>query len=417
MTRLRAPTVYYGLELALSAPSYVFTAVFLVRVLHMSPLQLILMGTVMEAAVFAGEVPTSVVADTYSRRASIIVSLFIQGAAIVLVGLAPSPAVAIVAWGTWGFGWTFMSGAWEAWITDEVGAENVGPVFLRGTRVSFVGAFLGLGLQGAVALYSLRAAVVSGGALTIACGVAAILVMPETGFRRRPRAERASALRELRSTAVTGARFVRAQPLLLLMIAITFFQGMSTETVDRLWEAHFIRDIGLPSLWSLDPVVWFALFAIPALPIGYFAAGRLAKRFEQADLGRLARTLMLLTAVMMAAQLAFGVATAIAFAYVSLLVYRVARSMLYPVYMTWLNQQIIESSVRATVISITNQSDAVGQALGGPGLGVIGNVWGIRAALCAGAAAIAPALGLYGRALRHGGQEPELGELPRASPV
>ena len=177
MRRLSATTVYYGLELALSAPSYVFTAVFLVRVLHMSPLQLILMGTVMEAAVFAGEVPTSIVADTYSRRASIIVSLFIQGAAIALVGLAPSPTVAIVAWGIWGFGWTFMSGAWEAWITDEVGAENVGPVFLRGTRVSFVGAFAGLGLQGAIATQSLRASVVAGGALTIASGLAAILVM------------------------------------------------------------------------------------------------------------------------------------------------------------------------------------------------------------------------------------------------
>ena len=132
---------------------------------------------------------------------------------------------------------------------------------------------------------------------------------------------------------------------------------------------------------------------------------------------RLARTLMVLTAVMMAAQLGFGLATAIAFAYMSLLVYRVARSMLYPVYMTWLNQQITESSVRATVISITNQSDAIGQALGGPGLGVIGNVWGIRAALCAGAAVLAPALGLYGRALRHGGQEPELSELPRPAEV
>ncbi|MDQ5822313.1 MAG: MFS transporter, partial [Actinomycetota bacterium] len=408
MRRLPATTVYYGQEFVLSLPSYIFTAVFLVRDLNMSPLQLILMGTVMEATVFAFEVPTSIVADTYSRRLSVIVSMFIQGGAIVLVGLAPSPTVAIVAWGIWGVGWTFMSGAWEAWITDEVGAANVGPVFLRATRISFVAAFVGLVLQTAVALESLRASVVVGGALTIACGIASIFVMPEAGFRRRPREERSSPAAELRTTAVTGARFVRAQPLLLLMIAITFFEGMSTEAVDRLWEAHFIRDIGLPALWSLDPVVWFALFGIPALPIGYFAAGRLAKRFDDAQAPRLARTLLVLTALMMAAQLAFGLATAIALAYLSLLVYRVARSMVYPLYMTWMNQQITDSSVRATVISITNQSDAIGQTLGGPGLGVIGNVWGIRAALCAGAVVLAPALGLYGRALRHGGREPEL---------
>ncbi|MDX6511853.1 MAG: transporter, family, tetracycline resistance protein, partial [Gaiellaceae bacterium] len=274
---------------------------------------------------------------------------------------------------------------------------------------------VGLGLQTAIATQSLRASVIAGGALTVAAGIAAAFAMPEAGFRRRAPGERLSAAGELRMTAVIGARFVRAQPLLLFMIAITFFAGMSTEAVDRLWEAHFIRDIGLPSVWSLDPVVWFALFGVPALPIGYFAAGYLARRFEGADAPRLARMLLLLTAVLMVSQAAFGLATAIALGYGSLLVYRVARSLTYPLYMTWLNQQITDSRVRATAISITNQSDAIGQALGGPGLGAIGNVWGIRAALCAGAAVLAPALGLYGRALRHAGREPELANLP--SPV
>ena len=96
----------------------------------------------------------------------------------------------------------------------------------------------------------------------------------------------------------------------------------------------------------------------------------------------------------------------------SLLVYRVAQPHL-AAEMTWLNQQITDSSVRATVISITGQADAIGQAAGGPALGAIGNVWGIRAALVAGAPVLAPALGLYGRALRHGGAEPELEDLPQ----
>jgi DHA3 family tetracycline resistance protein-like MFS transporter len=64
------------------------------------------------------------------------------------------------------------------------------------------------------------------------------------------------------------------------------------------------------------------------------------------------------------------------------------------------------------VLSISGQADAIGQAGGGPVLGVIGNAWGIRTALTAGALAIAPALALYARALRHGGREPELEELP-----
>ncbi len=80
--------------------------------------------------------------------------------------------------------------------------------------------------------------------------------------------------------------------------------------------------------------------------------------------------------------------------------------------MTWLNQQITDSSVRATVISISGQADAIGQTVGGPVLGVIGNVFGIRAALVAAAFVLTPALALYGRAMRHGGKEPELEELP-----
>jgi hypothetical protein len=67
------------------------------------------------------------------------------------------------------------------------------------------------------------------------------------------------------------------------------------------------------------------------------------------------------------------------------------------------------------VISISGQSDAIGQAAGGPGLGGIGNVFGIRAALVAGAAVLTPALALYARAIRHGGREPELEQLPQPS--
>ena len=37
------------------------------------------------------------------------------------------------------------------------------------------------------------------------------------------------------------------------------------------------------------------------------------------------------------------------------------------------------------------------------------------AALAAGAVVIAPALGLYARAMKHGGKEPELEEIPATS--
>jgi DHA3 family tetracycline resistance protein-like MFS transporter len=66
-------------------------------------------------------------------------------------------------------------------------------------------------------------------------------------------------------------------------------------------------------------------------------------------------------------------------------------------------------------MSITSQSDAIGQVGGGPLLGAMGNVFGLRAALLAGGALLLPALGLYGRAIRHRGEEPELDRLPVAA--
>src|SRR5439155_11589692 len=60
--RLPATTVFYGLELLDRVPTWVVMSVYLVRELHLSPLQLVLMGTAMEASVFLFEIPTGVVA-------------------------------------------------------------------------------------------------------------------------------------------------------------------------------------------------------------------------------------------------------------------------------------------------------------------------------------------------------------------
>jgi DHA3 family tetracycline resistance protein-like MFS transporter len=298
MRRLPATTVFYGLEFALSMPAFVVAAVYFVREVQMSPLQLVLTGTVMEVAVFLFEVPTGAFADTYGRRLSLIVAFLIQGAAYVLVGAVPEFWVIAVAWFVWGFGATFESGAYEAWITDEVGAERVGGVFLRGSRLRYVGALIGLVGSVALALWSLQAAVIAGGIVVFTCGIGCILLMPETGFVRRPRHERGRPLEQIVGTALAGARFVRVQPLLLLIIAISFFMGMSSEALDRLWEAHFIRDVGLPKIGALDPVLWFGLFGAAVLVVGLVASTYLIRIFDGSPSPRLARGLLLMTAVM-----------------------------------------------------------------------------------------------------------------------
>jgi MFS transporter, DHA3 family, tetracycline resistance protein len=410
--RLPATTVNYGLVAASSFSPFVVLAVYFVRVVHMSPLQLVLTGTVMEAAIFVFEVPTGAFADTFGRKLSLIVAFVIQGTAVVIVGAVPSFWVIAAAWALWGFGWTFESGTWEAWLADEIGVDRLPGVLMRATRVGYGSGIAGLLVGVGIAMWNIQAAVIFGGVVTIAMGVACIFVMPETGWSRKPVEHRLSAPRELASTASTAVRFVRAQPVLLLLIAATVVAGASSEAFDRLWEAHFIRDVGLPHVGSLDPIVWFGLFGILISVIGLVISSLVIKRFENSSSPLLARSLLWLTTVLTVALVAFGLARSLAFALCALLVAQAARSLIAPVYMAWLNRQITDSSVRATVISIAGQADAIGQAGGGPGLGAIGNAFGLRAALVAGGLVLAPAIALYGRAVAHHGREPELEALP-----
>ena len=148
MRRADATRLYYVIQVLTSMPTWVVMAVYLVQELDLSPLELILMGTAMEAAVFLFEIPTGVVADTYSRRLSLIIGFVGMGVAWMAVALVSAPAAIIALWALWGLAYTFTSGAEEAWISDEVGVDKVGRVFLRGSRIAYIGSVGGL-LDGA----------------------------------------------------------------------------------------------------------------------------------------------------------------------------------------------------------------------------------------------------------------------------
>jgi MFS family permease len=199
---------------------------------------------------------------------------------------------------------------------------------------------------------------------------------------------------------------------IVLLAGAELFMGASSEAFDRLKEAHFLRDVGLPAVGSLDPVVWFGIFWLAGMILNIAATGSLIRQVERGGRRSIARFLFGFTVLELGAMLVFALTGSTWLAIGGLLGVFFARNMASPLYTTWLNQQITDSSVRATVLSISGQSNAIGQAAGGPVLGGIGNVWGIRAALATGALAIAPALGLYARAIAHDGREPELGELP-----
>ena len=60
-----------------------------VSVVGLNPLQLVLVGTVLEVSYFLLEMPTGVVADVYSRRLSILIGFILTGLGFILAGAIP----------------------------------------------------------------------------------------------------------------------------------------------------------------------------------------------------------------------------------------------------------------------------------------------------------------------------------------
>jgi DHA3 family tetracycline resistance protein-like MFS transporter len=377
--------------------------VYFVTVVGLSPLQLVLVGTFMELTIFVCEVPTGIVADVVSRKLSIVIGYLVMGAAIVFSGAVAQPWAVMVAWSAWGLGYTFTSGATDAWLADEVGVDNVRPVYLRSAQVGRACALVAIGGSVALGLLSLRVPIIVGGVVIAATGIVLALVMPEHGFRPAPRDEAAGTVRTMIGTGRAGARLVRRTPVLLLILAISAFWGAWSEAYDRLGEAHVIRDVGLPSFAGLSFIVWFGVISAASLLLSLFVARPANRRLERASRQTITRILLAADVALIGTVVVFGLAGAFWLALIAMLATNTIRGLVGPLFSSWLNQSITESSVRATVFSITSQADAIGQWTGGPAIGAVGNVFGIRAALVLGASLLSPAVALYARTVRRDG--------------
>src|SRR5205807_8928165 len=210
----------------------------------------------------------------------------------------------------------------------------------------------------------------------------------------------------------TGGLLVRTTRVLLLIMAFSAFAGAWSDGWDRLNEAHLLRDVGLPSFLGAGSVVWFGVIAVCGIALSIAVARPVNRRLEHVSRRTVTQVLLALEAALMGGAVWFALAGSFALAFAAMMVVGVSRSLAGPLFSSWLNQSIEDSSVRATVLSITSQADAIGQWTGGPAIGVIGNAFGIRVALLAGTFLLSPALWLYGRAARRGGGEPELERLP-----
>ncbi|GAB4425715.1 MAG: MFS transporter [Chloroflexi bacterium OHK40] len=366
--------------------------VFQLTVVGMSPLQLVLVGSVLEITILLCEVPTGVIADLVSRRLSIILGFGLTAAAYLLQAFMPTFPMAVLGAAIWGVGVTCLSGAYDAWLADELGMERLGDALLRGEQVARVAALCGLAGSAVLGSIYLGLPVLVGGVIFALCAAYCLVAMPETNFHRAAAAER-STWRKLAVTLRDGARVVRRRPNLLRLLGVLFFFGLFSEAWDRLWQAHLVTTFDLAALTPLAPIVLLATLGGVEMLLSIAAAELLRRRLRPNDAEQTRRLVLAFTAVMVLGLLTYGLAPHIAVAAIAFLGFSVARGLIGPLLSTWQNAQIDDLRVRATVLSLGGQSDALGQLAGGPPLGAIGNR-SLRAAFVVSAVLLMPNLWL-----------------------
>lgn len=374
---------------------WTLATVYFVEGLRLDPLQLVLLGTALEAAYFLTEIPTGVVADVYSRRLSILIGLVLLGGSFVVAGFAVDYPVLIATQVAAGVGFTFLSGATNAWLAGEIGETAVGPVLIRAGQVGRVAGVAGALVSAALSSVALNLPLVVGGGLLVVLAALLAVGMREHGFTRSQDAV-ASPWRETWKGFQAGLAAVRAAPLLLMLCALELFMGSSMEGFDRLRDAHLLTNFSFPSLAGFPTAYWFAILNIAGSILTLIVVEPLRPRLEKLTRApaSVAYGLLAFDALSLAALVGFALAGDFWIAAAGILLRTVAFGLGQPLFQAWMVQNT-QPATRATAMSFVGQAHAFGEMAGGPGVGWIGSRFGLRAALLAAAALLTPALPFY----------------------
>ena len=402
MGRWRAGTVWLAMW---SADGFFFHldstvySVFLIVQVGLDPLQLVLMGTILEVSYLVFEVPTGIVADSISRKWSIVIGYLGTGVAFVLLGLADSFAIAALSQVLYGVSATFVSGADVAWLTDEVGEEAARPLYVRSEQYFNGGALVGIVASVTLASIALRLPILLCGVGYAALGIALAFLMTES---TRPTREVGTKLRHsMRDTLRRAVGQVRAHHVLLLILATAALHGASTEGWDRLSDLQFLQGIGLPPLGDLNRVVWFGILDGVGLVLGIVALSYVRRRGHLEGHVHVARILALVDLLLIGSVVGFAVVGSFWWAVLLFWVVGGLRSVRGPIFTAWINQGL-DPATRATINSMGGQADAVGQALAGPVVGGVGRAVSVPWAISLAGLLRVPILFLYLRAIRRG---------------
>lgn len=399
MNRISPTRVYLFIEFSASAcfsMMFVVTSLYEATIAGLTPVQLILVGTALEISAFVFEVPTGIVADVYSRRLSIIIGYVLMGVGFLVEGLFPAFIPILLAQIIWGLGYTFTSGATQAWITDEIGEEDANKLFLRAMRVGLYASLLGMGLAALVGVNNVAMPILVGAAGVLSIGVTLIFIMPEKNFRPTPREDR-NTWQHMWHTFKQGADAVRSKPRLMSIVGVGLFYGIYSEGFDRLWVKHLLDTFSLPILFGSNQVGFFAVLRAAGTLLTILAVHVVEKRVDSTSPIAIGRAMLVVTGLISVAMLGFALSPLLLLSLALYLIIDALRDVRIPLQTAWVNQKL-DSKVRATVHSMFGQVDAIGQMMGGPVVAVIAVLGSTLASLVTSSLLLTPALFFVSRA-------------------
>ena len=341
-----------------------------------------------------GEVPTGVIADVYSRRVSIILGFALVGVGFILEGAVPVFASILLAQVVWGIGFTFTSGATQAWLADELRDDSeTAKVFVRSAKYESIGALVGSGVSVALATIYVGLSMIVGGAIFVLLALFLLITMSEKGFKRRPTSERGN-FRSMVNVFGTGLRAVSLNRLLMALVAIELFFGMSSEPFERLWAKHALETFEFPAIIGLDPIAWFGVVQ-PAASLGALVAIAAIEKILPVERSWAPRVILsVANAVMIAVTATFALAGEFGIAFGMAVVVYILHRVAGPFTASWINRNC-ESEYRATVFSLYEQANSFGQVVFGPGMGLLATTRGLRTALIGVSTLLVPPQLLY----------------------
>ncbi|MGH3133627.1 MAG: MFS transporter [Gaiellaceae bacterium] len=330
------------------------------------------------------EVPTGVVADTWGRRTSYLLgTISLAGSTLLYWGLwqtqAPFWQWAIVSM-LLGLGFTFFSGAVEAWLVDALTfagyAGDLEAVFGRGQMVGGA-AMLGGSVAGGVIAQatSLGVPFLLRVAVLLLMFVAAYRLMRDVGFTPQPREQ---PLRAMQTVFVTSLDHgLKNPPVRWVMLAAPFVSGVGFYTFYAL-QPYLLELYGDSEAYAVAGLA--AAIVAGSQILGGYAAPRIRALFKKRT-----TALILGTTASAAILVLLGVTTAFWLALLLLVIWGLIFAADMPIRQAYLNG-MIPSQQRATVLSFDSLMGSSGGVVIQPVLGKTADVYSYATSYVVGAA-------------------------------